>query len=214
MPEREGGKETRPSPVLFLADARDDEEREEEAERREVFSVPTARDRARGRMREGESRQARRCRYDRARAGRTRKRGERAARSLGSRFPRLRSIPPPSLASLFPSSPPSARTTAPHSAPLCRSSSRVRVCSSFDLPLSVSHSLRLARRPSSLSSDSLLLLLLVHFLSLFLRRLAFLHVQQDVAAISERGRVYIHTRINHRGRRSRGGERRERTVYM
>lgn len=50
-------------------------------------------------------------------------------------------------------------------------------------------SLRLARRPSPLSSYSPLLL--VRFLSLFLRRLAFLHVQ-DVAAISERGRVYIH----------------------
>lgn len=77
---------------------------------------------------------------------------KRAVRSLGSRFPRLRSIPPPSLASLFPSSPPSART------PLRRSSSRARVCSSFDLSHSLSprcrFSLRLARRLSSLSSDS------------------------------------------------------------
>lgn len=95
-----------------------------------------------GRIRQRERRQARRGRYDKARAGRrdsrcgrTRKRGERTARSLGSRFPRLRSIPLPSLASLFPSSPPSARTTAPHSTPLCRSFSRARVCSSFDLPL-------------------------------------------------------------------------------
>lgn len=41
-----------------------------------------------------------------ARPGTMKRDGKRAARSLGSRFPRLRSIPPPSLASLFPSSPP------------------------------------------------------------------------------------------------------------
>jgi len=43
--EREGGSETRFSRILFLADPRDDEKREEESE---VLSVLTARDRRRG----------------------------------------------------------------------------------------------------------------------------------------------------------------------
>ena len=144
------------------------------------------------------------------------RRGERAARSLGSRFPRLRSIPPPSLASLFPSSPPSARTprTPNLASSFLFSGSRMLFFRSLSLSFSSLSLLASTRAQTVLSIHPIRLLFSSAFLSLFLCRLAFLHVQQDVAAISERGRIYIYARINHRGRRSRRGKKRENGLHV
>lgn len=126
------------------------------------------------------------------------------SRSLGSRFPRLRSIPPPSLASLFPPPPSTVRAPAvPHAGRRSSSDPRVLLFQYLSLSLSasvsrtpiVSPSRSHSRADSSTSpSNDSPSLPLVYFLSpsrSFSVRLAFLHVQQDVAAISQR----VYTRV-------------------
>lgn len=200
---REGGKETRPSPILFLEDARDDEERERRVG--EVLSVPMARVRARGRrIRKREKRQARRRgRCDRARAGRrdgrcggTRER--RASCSLArqsvptaaqhtSTFSRL-SFP------FFTAVSPNHRVALRAALSFLFSGPRVLLFRSPSFRLSLS--LVASRFDSRADRPPLYPVIRFFFSSAsffsFSRRLAFLHVQQDVVAISERGRVYIH----------------------
>lgn len=208
---RERRREPRSNPILFLADARDDEEREKKNRgssryRRRAIEreAGAAAEYDRGR---GDRRGAAAATIEReptgAAAAAIEREGEESeaassARSLGSRFPRLRSIPPPSLASLFPSSPPPRRQPEPPHRAVLRAPLLVvpLLLGPACAPLSISLSPVAASRSDSRADcplypgDSPLFSRPLPF-SLSPCRLAFLHVQQDVAAISERGRVYI-----------------------